>query len=267
MTKKNFLICLVGLPASGKTTFSINLKDFIERYFNNFKVIIIDPDKIREKITPDKFNYKKEQLVRKQNLNNIEKALKDGFIVISDDLNYYSSMRHDLKLIAENLMLNFFIIHISTPLDMCLKWNTNRGELIPNKILKKIKNKFDSFDKYKWDYPIASVDLSKVKEFNQIFKNLMDIFFHSNEALDDLKTKEEVVKQSSSQYNEMLDKITRNVVGELLKKKKKIIVKKKKILYYRRRFVKIYLDKSLNESLIEQTFKEYLEKNLNLKMV
>ena len=266
LVKKNFLICLVGLPASGKTTFSINLKDYLERNFDNFKVRIIDPDKIRIEITPDKFDYKMEELVRKQNLNNIEKALKDGFIVISDDLNYYSSMRHDLKLIAENLNLYFFIIHISTPLEICLKWNTNRGELIPNRILKKIKNRFDSFDKYKWDYPIASIDISKVKDFNQIFKNLMDIFFHNYEDKYDLKTKDEFVKESSNQYNEMLDKITRNVVGELLKRKE-INTKKKKILYYRRRFVKIYLDKSLNESLIEPTFKEYLEKNLNLKTV
>jgi O-phosphoseryl-tRNA(Sec) kinase len=263
--QKNFLICLVGLPASGKTTFSINLKDFIERNYNDYKVRIIDPDKIRDIITPDKFDYKKEQLVRKQNLNDIEKALKDGYIVISDDLNYYSSMRHDLKLIAENLNLNFFIIQISTPLNICLKWNKNRGELIPNKILKKIKNKFDSFDKYKWDYPIASVDMSKVKDFNQTFKNLMGIFFHSNEDVYDLKTKEESVKQSSNQYNEMLDKITRNIVGELLKKKE-FNVKKKKILDCRKRFIRIYLNKSLNESLIEQTFKKYLEHNLNLKM-
>ncbi|MFX1258837.1 MAG: adenylyl-sulfate kinase, partial [Promethearchaeota archaeon] len=105
MVKNNFLICLTGLPASGKTTFANQLKDIIEKRINNFKVKVVDPDKIRGNLTPHEFNYNNEQIIRKKNLEDIQNGLKQGYIVISDDLNYYTSMRHDLKEIAENLGL------------------------------------------------------------------------------------------------------------------------------------------------------------------
>lgn len=265
MVSKNFLICLVGLPASGKTTFAKKFKEFIEQKLDIFKVKIIDPDKIRNKLAPDEFDYKKEQLVRKHNLNKIENALKDGNIVISDDLNYYSSMRHDLKRIAERLNLSFFIIHISTPLEICIKWNKDRGELIPDSVIEKIAHKFDNFDKYNWDYPIAKINLSEVRNFNEIFEHLMSKIIYNIENLYGWKKTEENLKQSSNLYNEMLDKITRHIVGEILKNPEFSVIKNK-ILKYRKLYIKTNLNKPLNESLIAQTFKEYLENNLNIKI-
>ena len=61
LIKDNFLICLVGLPASGKTTFAYQLKGTIEKNIENFNVIIIDPDKIRDQLSPNKFDHSKER--------------------------------------------------------------------------------------------------------------------------------------------------------------------------------------------------------------
>ena len=154
LIKDNFLICLVGLPASGKTTFAYQLKGTIEKNIENFNVIIIDPDKIRDQLSPKKFDHRIEQSVRERNFKAINTSLKDNNIVISDDLNYYSSMRHDLKKIADRLEIKFFIIHIATPLKICLNWNKKRGKPIPKSVIKKVYNKFDTFDKYNWDHPI-----------------------------------------------------------------------------------------------------------------
>ncbi len=166
LIKKNFLICLAGLPSSGKSTFAQMLKEKFEKTFRIFKVLIIDPDKIRNKISPGKFDFNKEQVVRIKNLDVIRTALKNQFIVISDDLNYFSSMRHDLKKIADNLGFKYFIVHITTPLDVCLKWNKKRGRPIPNKVIKRISNKFDNFNKYYWDYPIIRYDHTKFQPFD-----------------------------------------------------------------------------------------------------
>jgi len=166
LIKDNFLICLVGLPASGKTTFAYQLKETIEKLIENFDVIIIDPDKIRNQLSPKKFDYRKEQIVRERNFKAIYASLQDKNIVISDDLNYYSSMRHDLKEIADKLEVKFFIIHITTPLKTCLNWNKKRGKPIPNKVIKKVYNKFDKFDKYNWDYPIIEYDPSVIHTNN-----------------------------------------------------------------------------------------------------
>ncbi len=263
--KKNFLICLVGLPASGKTTFAKKFKKFIEQKRDHFTIKIIDPDKIRSALTPDEFDFQQEQLVRKYNLDEIEKGLKEGFIVISDDLNYYSSMRHDLKLITEGLNLNFFIIHISTPLEICLKWNEKRGKILPDNVIKKIARKFDNFDKYKWDYPIASINLSEVKSFNEIFENLLNKLTHDRENLYGREKEGGKLAQSSDLYNEMLDKITRTIVGEILKNSE-FSPLKNQILKYRKLYVKTNRNKSLDKTLISRTFKEYLEKKLNIKI-
>ena len=158
----NYLICLVGFPASGKSAFAQKFKEIIEEKSEESRVTIIDPDIIRESITRGKFNHEKENLVRKKNLKAIRRALINGDIVISDDLNYYSSMRHDLMKIAETLKKGFFIIHIATPLETCLRWNENRGKKVPNEVIQDVSNKFDGFTRYKWDTPLNVIDLSKV---------------------------------------------------------------------------------------------------------
>ena len=99
---KNFLIILTGLPASGKTTFARMLKKGLEKKINSHKIKIIDPDEIRTSLSYGKFDPTKEQIVREKNLAKVEKSLKEGYIVISDDLNYYTSMRHDLKNISDD---------------------------------------------------------------------------------------------------------------------------------------------------------------------
>ena len=69
---------------------------------SNGIVNIVDPDLIRAKLS-SKFDFKIEKEVRQKHLAQVENFLKNGMITISDDLNYYSSMRHELKEIAERL--------------------------------------------------------------------------------------------------------------------------------------------------------------------
>ena len=78
MVNKNFIVCLAGLPASGKTTFAKILSNIIKMKFNTEKVITIDPDVIRQLITPIKFDYKFEPEVRKKSLTEIRIKLQEG---------------------------------------------------------------------------------------------------------------------------------------------------------------------------------------------
>ncbi|MHA1293230.1 MAG: AAA family ATPase [Promethearchaeota archaeon] len=263
MIYKNFIIILVGLPASGKSSYAKELKKALNKEFSPFKAKIIDPDKIRESLITNKFDHKKEQLIRKNYFNSVEKAIKEGYIVICDDLNYYTSMRHDLKKIAENFKINFFIIHISTPFEICLKWNEKRGEPIPNYVIKNIKDKFDSFNRYNWDKPIETFDLSKIQDIKEVVKKTIDniekkLGFES-------KKKEEIIKRQSNLNNEKLDIITRKIVGRLLKKPEFFFLQKQ-IIKQRKSFIKQNLNKSLEDLQIKKLFKEFLEKNLNVKI-
>lgn len=256
----NFLIILVGLPASGKSAFALKLKEQLEKSFKN-KVKIIDPDIIRDEVFPNSFNFKNEPQIREKNKHSVRKHLIKGDIVINDDLNYYSSMRHDLKLIADSLNIGYYIIYISTPLNICLKRNEERGKPIPNEVIKNIYNKFDNFDKYKWDTPFDIYDITQTSDAIQFIENL------SNKLTVDLqeqkKSKKVLQTKPSSSIREELDLITRKSVGELLKNPK-YHISKKAISEYRKSFIKNRADEELDVNKILEDFKLYLDKKLKI---
>ncbi len=264
--EQNFLICLAGLPASGKSIFANELREILEKKFTNFKVKIIDPDKIRQTITQNKFDHKKEHLVREKNLQIIKRELKKRSVVISDDLNYYSSMRHDLKKIADELDVNFFIIHISTPLEVCLKWNEKRGKPIPNKIIKRISKKFDDFNKYNWDTPYAIYNMNQTLDLNDSLINFANRIHLNVKQSKKIFERETEFRHDSNLYKEKLDKITRNYVGILLLNSNYIPLKNK-IIKLRKKFLKIKKNEFLGESEIQNSFQTFLEESLSIKIL
>jgi tRNA uridine 5-carbamoylmethylation protein Kti12 len=244
--KGNFVICLAGLPASGKSTFAIKLKKILESKFNHLVVKIIDPDIIRENISSGNFDYRLEPKVREYYLTETRKELQQGMIVISDNLNYYSSMRHDLKKLADLFELKFFIIYISTPYNVCLQWNIKRGKPIPNKIIKEVNKKFDYFNKYSWDRPLAEFDLSQIQN------------------LDERENTQES-EETFNIENENLDQLTRVLVGKLLQDKEFFSLRES-ILRSRKRFVRLHKNSNLSSDEITQKFREFLEKSLKIKI-
>lgn len=264
MIKKNFLVIFTGLPASGKSTLAVQLKKELEKKFANFKVQIIDPDVIRNSLTYNEFDYKKEEMIREKNRKKIKRALEKGYIVISDDLNYYTSMRHDLKLIAESLRLKFFIIYISTPLEICLIWNNLRGNPVPNEVLRKVNDKFDEFNKYSWDLPDAQLDISQVSNLKEKSEKLVDIIEKRLKASIKPTNEKSHLKTRSDLNNEKFDKITRDIVGHILQDPDYFPFKKK-IIEARKLYIKEYLKTSLNEAEIQRSFKLFLENRLKIK--
>lgn len=261
--KKNFLICVAGLPASGKSTFSKSLKNVIEKRFPIVRVKIIDPDIIRREIMGDIFQPKKEEIVRKANLTAITNALQKNYAVISDDLNYYASMRHDLKDIAEKFQLAFFIVHIATPLETCIKWNELRGKPIPNDLIREIHKKFDFFNKYAWDEPDAIYDLSEYSNIKLVAQDFLDHLENAFKFQFREKSRKKDRTSERSRYHQKLDRITREVVGEFLQQKTYREIKKE-ILKNRKKFIKRYLDSQMDEKKIRNKFKRYIKEITNI---
>lgn len=157
------LVIFAGLPASGKTT----LANVVQKYLlsclpeRDDGVIIIDPDIFRTEENPDlQFIPEHELEVRQHALENVTDALRNGQVVIMDDLNYYQNMRHKLFEIASELKVPSVLVYVNTPLETCLKWNVTRDNGVPTEIVEKIANKFDYFKRYAWDRPDFTVDPS-----------------------------------------------------------------------------------------------------------
>ncbi|MHA1804536.1 MAG: AAA family ATPase [Promethearchaeota archaeon] len=257
---KNFLICLTGLPASGKSFFAKKLKEDLTCQQSNVSVKIIDPDLIRAAIQEEGFDPRKEKLVRKKNLELIRKYLKEGHVVISDDLNYYTSMRHDLKQIADDLKIKFIILHISTPVQTCVKWNEKRGRPIPDHLIHDIANKFDKFGKYQWDQPFQVLDLSTITDIDAFMRSFIPKLV---EKVHEIREIEGISTLSSHSAHEKLDQKTRLLVGSILKQEK-YKSHKNAILDFRKRFLKQYLDVPLEDFELEKEFKKQLHEFLNI---
>jgi tRNA uridine 5-carbamoylmethylation protein Kti12 len=263
--KGNFVICLVGLPSSGKSTFASKLKKTLESKFNRFVVKIIDPDIIRKNISSGNFDYRLEPKVREYYLTETRKELQNGMIVISDNLNYYSSMRHDLKKLAEDFELNFFIIYISTPYNVCLQWNVKRGKPIPNKVIKEVNKKFDHFNKYSWDRPLAEFDLSQIQNLDQEIENLVNIISQKIELFSITRKNAQESDETFNIENENLDQLTRVLVGKLLQDREFLSLRES-ILKSRKLFIRLYRNNHLSSDEITQKFREFLEKSLKIKI-
>ena len=262
MNKDNFLICLAGLPASGKSTFASALKIRFEREILDSKIKIIDPDIIRDSITNGVFDPKKEMIVREQKLKEILDLIAKGYNVIVDDLNYYTSMRHKLKVICDNMGASFFIIYISTPIEICLNWNEKRGQPIPNKIIKDITTKFDYFDKYNWDKPIITIDMSIIKNLETLVDTLVDQII--NNIKPSIKQNKKPFKEEESKinYQQKLDKITRDIVGEIIRNSK-FHENSKRISKCRKSFVKQHSKSKTDLTKIPDLFKRKIKEILN----
>ena len=128
-----------------------------------------------------------------------------------------------------------------------------------------ISKKFDDFGKYNWDIPLANYDLSQLKDLNEPIEKLINIIIRNLKISEDLAKINEFIKLSSNINNEKLDKITRNIVGDLIRNPNYHLLKNK-IIKYRKISVKKNLNTDLIESEIIKTFKEYLEKSLNIKI-
>jgi selenocysteine-specific elongation factor len=160
---------MCGLPSSGKTTISKNVASLLEDK-HGISTMVISSDDFRDMLshTSKGFNPERETSVKSLYERAIATGLEQGFLVISDDLNYYKSMRSDLRQIAKRSGSDYDIVFVDTPVEQALKWNEERGSPIPSSLIEEINQKLDPpKGDYKWDNPLVVVDPSK-QNFEEI---------------------------------------------------------------------------------------------------
>ena len=202
-----FILALCGLPSSGKS----KLADAIKEAMNN-EIAIVRTDEWRDESYYTNWEPEKEKPVRLAALKMVKKFINDGKSVIHDDTNYYTSMRHDLFKIALDNRCAFAVIHVSTPLDVALRWNDERaGTRIPNEVIERINKRFDlPGRRYLWDDSIVEVNMA-AQNIDKVIAEIVD----SIEELDVAVPEPRLV--TGTEF-ERLDVETRRTVAEFLEK-------------------------------------------------
>ena len=255
------LIILSGLPSSGKSTLAREIATILELDLS-MKTIIIESDAIRNMIPSyreQRFNPEHEPVIRSAMFALIRLFLQQDYLVINDDMNYYKSMRHDLRELAIRMAIPFVIIYISTPREIALSWNEKRGLPIPQEVIEDAFNKFDIPGKdYEWDVPILTADLSKVTPENTAKETVILIReLLSKPSISKIRT----VAQPSEEdrYKEAIDQLTRKIISEIIALKKDETLAKK-LSDVRRDFLKMAIKNELTLDEVSVKFKEIVEK-------
>lgn len=125
---KRKLYITVGIPASGKSTFA---KRFAKINYAKY----ISSDQERERVTGSESNLSKDKIVWEMLRNDVDFSLK-RCNVLFDAVNGSKKSREWLIQTAKENKASTHVLYFDTPLDVCLKRNSERGRQVPHYIIK-----------------------------------------------------------------------------------------------------------------------------------
>lgn len=135
-------VLMVGIPASGKTTWARNFGANLTKC--NASYIIISRDKIRKSLIGESSNYfSKETEVFNTFVNQINEAmLKYDCVFIDATHVSLASRRKIISHLTPPAEAQLFVKIMQTPFAECLKRNSKRSgfELVPTKVMYRMKN-------------------------------------------------------------------------------------------------------------------------------
>lgn len=129
---KTTLYLMVGIPASGKSTFS---KKFVE---DNPHVHRISSDEIRFELTGSEQDQTKNSEVFNALFGRVHGKLSNNKSVIVDATNIKRKDRKKFITIAEQYNADVVVIDIKIPLAKAIEFNNNRDRKVPEYVLKKM---------------------------------------------------------------------------------------------------------------------------------
>lgn len=178
------LVCLIGIPASGKTVLSKELKSMLESNEGyNFYVEIVCFDDF-EGFNNAEGNWKckrKSVFEEVENIIDFSKtsAIKKNMIIILDDNMYYRSMRYDYVKLAKFKNIGFCQIYLEADLNSCIEMNFKRSKPVPVRLIKNMFRKIEKPcpDKYNWE--LKSILLKSYCDLNESISSVITLLSSS----------------------------------------------------------------------------------------
>lgn len=128
------LLMLIGLPASGKSTYAKELA--------RSGYVRTNKDELREMLNGGKWSRGNEKEVIKLRDHIISEALYDGKSVVVDDTNFAPVHRERLKELAKKYSATFEAKFFDTPLEECIKRDAKRPNGVGKDVIMKMYNEY-----------------------------------------------------------------------------------------------------------------------------
>lgn len=132
----NKFICMVGLPASGKSTYAQALSE-------QYNATICSSDHIREELFNDVNDQSHNADVFKELYRRIKNYLQNGQSVIMDSTNISYKRRMALLQELKNIPCEKICVLMATPYQECLKNNANRERVVPEEVIERMYKNFN----------------------------------------------------------------------------------------------------------------------------
>ena len=132
------LIVAVGLPASGKSTYSESLKDE--------NIIVLSSDLIRKEVFGNEKDQEHNEEVFQLMFQKTVSFLRNNTNVFYDATNIYAKDRIELiKKIKEKVPNTYFeCVWFNIPFNICLRRNKKRERVVPFYAMKRMYNNFEN---------------------------------------------------------------------------------------------------------------------------
>ena len=128
------ILVLIGLPASGKSSFA---KQFIAE---NPSYRRVNKDTIREMINFSNWTHKGESLVQNIRDSIIRQIIVDGYDVLIDDTNLQIGHINTFKCIADRMNVSITLKYFDVPIEECIARDTNRVGHVGETVIRRLWN-------------------------------------------------------------------------------------------------------------------------------
>lgn len=168
---------LVGLPGSGKSTYSRKIAEE-----SQFDTVIYSSDAIREELSGDVNNQKINSKVFEVMHERVKKSLLHSHDVIYDATNINSKRRRNFLKQLSNIDCTKRVVIIATPYEVCLEQNQHRKRVVPEEVIEKMYRNFEipfwhegwddiqifyPYEEYQWCYETVEDFIYQTIDFDQ----------------------------------------------------------------------------------------------------
>ena len=272
------LIIITGVPCSGKTTRTSELKEYFENKAGRNVEVISEVD-VLTKAGYDRNTFyadsKKEKSVRSDTKSAAQRMLNTSDVLIIDGSNYIKGYRYEIYCMTKLYKTPQCTIHCDIPIEHAWLWNERRleREQYSREIFDALVMRYETPDsKNRWDAPLFSVSAEDELKFHEIYRSL----YEAKAPKPNLST--QCPPLSSTNYLYELDSVTQEVVNAILSAKQLGVESEFKIPGYdltvqnpctaaqlmrlRRQFLTYSKMQQIEVNQIAALFVQYLNKSL-----